>query len=394
MDVNNYSWLPQSFRLAAPKERMRLALPDGLANQLGIHRPQELVRLLTVPFKAHERRHQFSFFPKLITARANQPTKTGEPQPAPILNLPVEIVQMIFGLLDDVEDQMSFGLTCTCLWYLALPAMHNTWVSNMGLWAGKNIVLVGSHTKSADYPPGLFSEEEKAALMVQDTFQLKLFQRKRYLSLAEVAKRQYSEDQQPYECDPLHNFLRCLLRGLPPRGGLEDFNDAAVVARLRDLDELDEKDFYPTEERWILRNLTTKQYVRAEGIAFRPEYIHGPRIEGVGFGHAVMTRICWSSSTKNVMNTSVKLTRGVWAGHRFDITTVTKHEEATKGEEWTDVSQEVADEMNVIYTARFGANWKKFFMDNPMGCRDSLMEARPGWYKIWDIPPDEEQDDY
>lgn len=49
--------------------------------------------------------------------------------------------------------------------------------------------------------------------------------------------------------------------------------------------------------------------------------------------------------------------RGVWAGHRFDITTRRRHDESTRGEEWEDVSEEVADEIAGIWESQFGPNW-------------------------------------
>ncbi|KAI0889775.1 uncharacterized protein GGS22DRAFT_149136 [Annulohypoxylon maeteangense] len=141
------------------------------------------------------------------------------------------------------------------------------------------------------------------------------------------------------------------------------------------------------DQPWILRNLTTKQFVRAEAIALRPEYVHGPRIEGLGFGHVVLARTGWSSYlTSNLAymlktNHAVDIARGVWAGHCFDITTLAKHEETTKAEEWADVSQEVVKEIDTIYTVRFGPDWKKRFIDMPYDGRDSLLKTRPGWYK-------------
>ncbi|KAI1461826.1 hypothetical protein F4805DRAFT_184154 [Annulohypoxylon moriforme] len=393
MDLH-YSFYQQLFKLVAPRERKRLPGADDARNAMGVHRPQELVRLLTVPFKAHERRRKFSFVPKATPVHTNQPAKTDEAVRSPILSLPVEIKQMIFGWLDDLEDRMSLGLTCTYFWSLALSSMHNKWVSNMGNWAGKNIVFVGMDANAGDYPPGLFSEEEKAALPLQKKHTPTFSSDKRPVSLYELAKSKYSKDQLPYQCDPLHNFLRCLLRGMS-RGDLEDFSHPGVVARIADLDDLEEKDFYPTDQPWILRNLTTKEFVRAEAIALKPKFIHGPRIEGLGFGHIVLSRICWSSKPILKINSPMNVARGVWAGHRFDITTVPRHEEATKGEEWVDVSQEVLDEINIIYCRQFGANWRERFMNSPYDGRDTLLEARPGWYNAWDrhTPSDTVRDD-
>ena len=50
--------------------------------------------------------------------------------------------------------------------------------------------------------------------------------------------------------------------------------------------------FYPEDVPWILRNLTTQEYVRSDAIALKPEHIHGPNIKFLGFGEVVLSRIC------------------------------------------------------------------------------------------------------
>ena len=96
--------------------------------------------------------------------------------------------------------------------------------------------------------------------------------------------------------------------------------------------KIDQSTYFPKDQPWILRNLTTKEFVRAEAIALKPEFIDGPEIKRVGFGEVVMSRICWSKpSSSTGMDESIDIVRGVWAGHCFDITTLARHEEETKG---------------------------------------------------------------
>jgi len=49
--------------------------------------------------------------------------------------------------------------------------------------------------------------------------------------------------------------------------------------------------------------------------------------------------------------------RGVWAGHRFDITTRSRHDDATTGEEWRDVRDEIASDIAGIWESEFGPDW-------------------------------------
>lgn len=122
-----------------------------------------------------------------------------------------------------------------------------------------------------------------------------------------------------------------------------------------------DREFFPTDEPWILRNLTKKQFVRAEAIALKPEFIHGPDIDVIGFGEVLLMRICWSSAPAVGIEDPTNICRGVWAGHRFDIRTLASHRRETGDEDdWVDVSDEVAAEIATIWQSNFGADWADF----------------------------------
>jgi len=96
----------------------------------------------------------------------------------------------------------------------------------------------------------------------------------------------------------------------------------------------------------------------SEVIALKPEYIHGPNIDVLGFGEVVWSRTCWSMEIGCSMNYTDNIHRGVWAGHHFDITTLDRHKQGSlKGTEWKDVSEEVAYVVERIWRKEFGSNW-------------------------------------
>ena len=87
----------------------------------------------------------------------------------------------------------------------------------------------------------------------------------------------------------------------------------------------------------------TQEYVRSEAIPIKPEYIHGPNIDVLGFGEVIWSRICWSTEAHS-NDFEAGFYRGPWAGYRFDITTLDRHNQgALKGSEWKDASEEIAD---------------------------------------------------
>ena len=119
----------------------------------------------------------------------------------------------------------------------------------------------------------------------------------------------------------------------------------------------------PADQSWILRNLTTKGFLRAEAIAVRPEYIRGPEIRGIGFGEVVLSRVCWSSMDDTSLSYQGNIQHGVCAEHQFDITTVGRQEQQqwqqphSDSTPWKDVSTEVAAEVARIWESKYGNGW-------------------------------------
>jgi hypothetical protein len=80
--------------------------------------------------------------------------------------------------------------------------------------------------------------------------------------------------------------------------------------------------FYPEDQPWILRNLTMQEYVRSQVIGLKPEYIHGPNIDFLGFGEVIFSRVYWSTSPSVAMPYEGGIHRGVWAGEGLSGTGV------------------------------------------------------------------------
>ncbi|KAG9004668.1 hypothetical protein FRB93_010158 [Tulasnella sp. JGI-2019a] len=94
----------------------------------------------------------------------------------------------------------------------------------------------------------------------------------------------------------------------------------------------------------VLCNLSKREYLRQETIK-----AHGR----AGFGTFLLARICWSWDPSVSMKYTGGIHRGIWAGDRFEITTI----EAMKGgvTNWKDVSEEMGKEMATIWEIEFGS---------------------------------------
>ncbi|KAI1917800.1 hypothetical protein LOZ65_005020 [Ophidiomyces ophidiicola] len=106
---------------------------------------------------------------------------------------------------------------------------------------------------------------------------------------------------------------------------------------------------YPEEEKWILRNLTTREFVRAETIALSPEYIQGPFIRVIGFPELIISKTCWSEDPNTWIN--IPINKGPWTGHCFDVIPISKLQNI---ETWVDIGVQVAEELRGLCRAQYG----------------------------------------
>ncbi|GFP53144.1 hypothetical protein TASIC1_0002032800 [Trichoderma asperellum] len=281
-------------------------------------------------------------------------------QPAPLLDLPIELLWRIFQHAGTIQDVLGLGLAYPSLRGIAQRQLQDHFRQLFGRWANHNIVCAGEYVEAHDFPPGLFSIEDLEVLRQRE-------------------HQAYSEDTEEtiwIAPTSLHDFTS---------GGVSDIQKEPCmrgeIFRLREylsmrewctsadmvnigLRPRSDREFFPTNEPWILRNLTQKQFVRAEAIALKPEFIHGPDINILGFSEVLLSRICWSSSPAFGIEDPTNICRGVWAGHRFDITTLARHREKTAGEnDWVDVSDEVAQEIATIWQSNLGADWREFLCE-------------------------------
>ncbi|KAF7547348.1 hypothetical protein G7Z17_g7790 [Cylindrodendrum hubeiense] len=342
----------QTFRLTAPREKLSIHWGRKLGEVLFGASPDVLVRLLAVPVRPRNpsiagcKRYHRRAESKISDDRAvinKSITFSG---------LPTEVHLLIFANIESMQDVVCLGLTSRYFWSLGRDRMYAIYTSFLGRWANKNIVCVGEYVQPDDYPPELFSSKELATLRRMRTnlhdrpgvpFTLQHF------TLPQVSKME--------EEDRVARTYKDVVQNLAMMGIFKD-NDPAFAATSSEI-QVNEATFFPEDQPWILRNLTTKEFVRAESIALKPEFIHGPNIDALGFGHVVLSRICWSSDPSVSMSDTTNISRGIWAGHCFDITTLEKHHAETEGTEWSDVSEEIATEIAGVWETEFGTDWRQ-----------------------------------
>lgn len=298
----------------------------------------------------------------------------------PFGSLPTEIHLMIFSHLTSYSDVFCLSLTTLYLWRLGRRRLKQFFTSTLSRLANKAIICNGSHstTEYSDYPANLLTADEEAELeaglalnevegsesgVPQSLYDLaeiryckiELLSRQNFPSSTQLILDPHIQSSKEKTTDRKKTIFSLELAELESQG-FPPYERSQVLS----LAHPDYERFYPKEREWVLRNLTAREFVRADAIAIKKEHVQGPEIQGLGFGSIVIARICWSSSPRTGILHGYKggVHRGVWAGHRFDITTVEKLEEDGK-EQWKDVSEEVMKEVEVIWKCWFGEEWAK-----------------------------------
>ncbi|KDB25863.1 hypothetical protein H109_02320 [Trichophyton interdigitale MR816] len=131
--------------------------------------------------------------------------------------------------------------------------------------------------------------------------------------------------------------------------------------------------FYPTDRQWVLRNLTTREFVRPAAVALDKAYIRGPFIDVIGFGEVILSRTVWYDDLPSDVrddDLSSYIRDDSWAGHCLDIVPITDLDE---GGPWNDISDQVSQHIERIGKHKFGDNWRTHIQErarrqNGPGC--------------------------
>lgn len=380
----------QTFELIAPHARLTVGYGGRLGNILDDGMAETLVGLLTVPARpriavnpdriawptpslssrvsatvAVKRKVNVELRkcpPRLLNKTTTTVgSRVPNSQPATFAGLPTEIHQLIFSLLAQDKDVLSLGLVNRHLCDIAREKLLADFYSCLAPWADQKIVYVGENTEPDDHPPGLFSDAELQDLGRQE---FKVYEwDDGYSSTMTVSNlHQFTMPQVSDTQKRLDMHFETV--GLTVLFSMVPSSENAALTYLGPSEFPSYRQYFPRDQPWILRNLTTKQFVRAEAIAIKQEFIHGPDIDVLGFGHAVLLRICWSSRPVPGVDPE-NIVRGIWAGHCFDITMLAKHQEKTgAGEGWTDISDEVAKEIATFCETKLGPAWRSILCQN------------------------------
>ncbi|KAF2836675.1 hypothetical protein M501DRAFT_1033343 [Patellaria atrata CBS 101060] len=119
--------------------------------------------------------------------------------------------------------------------------------------------------------------------------------------------------------------------------------------------ELKAPDLFPKDIPWVLRNLTTKEYVRdrQKMAPLKGDWVGVEKPKTMNLGVALMCRT-WYIDNLDLPRDSKDLS-GKWEGHRFEIAKWDDHVKKVGSEdkEWKDVTMEVLDDAEEFWNILF-----------------------------------------
>ena len=111
---------------------------------------------------------------------------------------------------------------------------------------------------------------------------------------------------------------------------------------------------YNIPTSWVLRNLSKHTYVCDEAVALHSDFINGTWIKYFGFGQIVLSFINWSADDSRASVCSADVTKGVWAGDRFDMVSIDTL--LRSKEQWRDVSESAVKTAKSYFEAEYKYN--------------------------------------
>ncbi|KAF8997407.1 hypothetical protein BDQ17DRAFT_1429088 [Cyathus striatus] len=200
----------------------------------------------------------------------------------------------------NVDTLEAIGLSKLQEWYFSsepTEMMYDTLLCGIRSWARDRIICVGDNLIGNDIPRGLLSEDELEELF---DFEEGGF----YDQLLESCSR---------------------------------FKSPTAFQHTT----------YPKEySGYVLRNLSKKEYIRGDNA---PRQLEG----GSSIGHALFACICWSEPLLGpeymIIEGLPDISRGMWAGDRFDVVLYEDVMKALEFDGWKDVSDEVKRHVEAIF---------------------------------------------
>lgn len=252
-------------------------------------------------------------------------------------SLPAEILAMILSCPElSKDDIIALGMASETLWshtihYIDKDYRHSP---SVGPWAGCEIACVGSYL--TELPPS-FEKDDLALNSVSITGGgwMCIAREFNWAALSEFTSP--GEDDEKEWRGFFHHHATNQ-KNIPKTRLAQMSEDLLFVASTTGTS--------PIDAPWVLRNLTTKEFVRCLPRADykgRRGLIDHPEFKGLSVHDILTMRVCWTRPYRWDDFTSFNMC-GQWAGHSFDIVALDDENRLALREAWVDVTDAIVEE--------------------------------------------------
>ncbi|KAM5542380.1 hypothetical protein V8D89_003839 [Ganoderma adspersum] len=277
------------------------------------------------------------------------------PQPGPLSHMPVELLDLVFDSLHGLHEVIRLSITCKPLLAVGTRHLLRATCAHYAPWAGARLISLDDSTAHLDaLPPHLLTDSERKEIEAAGFPKYAEggegeveVQRSLSNFASHYYRRVFHKEWRQPRINDVSTFERQLRSTALTCPGDSTATERDVYV-FRTLYGDGRRPTYPPGVR-VLCNLSKGEYVRADGLSVPPH---------ANLAHALLARICWSTSHEVGMvcadDYRPQLTAGTWAGDRFCVTSLDVLPEMDSmdasddadgdGEkrEWKDVTREVA----------------------------------------------------
>lgn len=311
--------------------------------------PDQIIHLLAVPVED-------TGAPLCLSSSNESHCGDDEPGPAAshqsptltarLLQLPIEVVFLITAQLD-LNSLYTLSCCCRILRSLLHAEVHARFRRTLAPWVNTPLMCAGEYIRSN--PPGITTQVPKDFIPDPEALEDRDIPPEPYNQMTAyhlmLLKR---------PTNVVASSTTCLspptLNPTPveePRWPSPGYEPWRRILKI--------KKYFPPRRLWVLRNLTTMEYVYADVLTSKHGYGGGPDCPdaehrwGFTFGTLIAVNTCWSDDSSASM--SGWCPRGRWAGDCFDIVEQKRLLQDMKagGGEWVDVSYRMWWEMVSLF---------------------------------------------
>ncbi|KAF8058662.1 hypothetical protein FPV67DRAFT_1455191 [Lyophyllum atratum] len=283
--------------------------------------------------------------------------------------LPAELLTMILGEVEDLTDIVCFVLSCRRYYEIGRPILEARFEEILTYsWAGNRLICVGDGVSINDLPKGMLTEDEMEILGEEfgpdsgdddsqyDTgvYEQLVFVQSLHPDWSLNHRRAHFFHKHTQLCVYfMRLWNRRYNKSSPPR---LYWGEVRVLEELTEVADLPLPEYGKIPEMYrshVLRNLTTKEYIRGDAVHEARETPDMPYLGDLTLLHLLLLRITWASDPSLAIPDvgAIESHRGAWAGHRFDFSDIRTVQDDEGGaiDDWKDVSKIAIDELVAVF---------------------------------------------